>query len=76
MICLVGIDYWCEYMHLYVPDGMAVALITHVLHSSSHLGTADATCDDAKILGHSRDSAPQLHVSLGSPSTWDLRNGH
>ena len=57
LICLVGIDYWCEKMHPCVPDGMAVALATHILHSIAHPATADATRDDAKVLGHSRDFA-------------------
>ena len=65
MICLVGIDYWCEKMHLCVPDGMAVALTTHILHSIAHPATADATRDDAKNPVHSRDSALiHLHFSV------------
>ena len=66
-ICLVCGNYWREYMHLCVIDGMAVAFAPHVLHSIAHLATGKATCDDAKVPGPSRDSVTHprpIHVSL------------
>ena len=63
-ICLVNRDYWREYMHLCVINGMAVAFAPLVLHSIAHLATGKAVYDDAKIPGPSKDSS---HPSSPNP---------